>query len=101
MIQDFQLRVSPRVAHYSEELTRQLAKKINIQQNRIKSVRVIKRSIDARQRDIYVNVTLRVGVDEDDSGTKLVAPIEYKPVSGQKQAIVVGMGPGGLFAALR
>lgn len=66
----------------------------------ITHVRVLKRSIDARQRTIYVNLKVRVYVNEqpqDDAYTKTV----YQDVSIAPQVIVVGAGPGGLFAALR
>ena len=62
--------------------------------------RVLKRSIDARQRTIYVNVKLRAFINEqpDEPEFQLV---EYKDVSAGKPVVVVGAGPGCLFAALR
>lgn len=63
-------------------------------------VRVLKRSIDARQRTIFVNVKLRVFMNEMPSEPEYQS-IEYKDVSAGKPVIVVGAGPGGLFAALR
>ncbi len=66
----------------------------------IKSVRVLKRSIDARKRTVMVNLKVRVYIDEfpqDDEFPR----IEYGDVSGKPRAIVVGAGPAGLFAALR
>ena len=58
------------------------------------------RSIDARQRTIYVNVKLRVFINEQPEEPEYQS-VEYKDVSGGKQVVVVGAGPGGLFAALR
>lgn len=66
----------------------------------IQAVRVLKRSIDARQRTIYVNVRLRAFMDEIPTEPEYQS-IEYKDVSGGNPVIVVGAGPGGLFAALR
>ena len=60
----------------------------------------MKRSIDARQRTVMVNLKVRVYIDEfpqDDEFPR----IEYGDVSGKPRAIVVGAGPAGLFAALR
>ena len=64
------------------------------------AVRVLKRSIDARQRTIYVNVTLRVFMNETPPENEYQT-IEYKNVSSGRKVIVVGAGPAGLFAALR
>ncbi len=64
------------------------------------AVRVLRRSIDARQRTIYVNLTLRIY----EAGEPVEAPfqpITYPDVSLRPTVIVVGAGPGGLFAALR
>ena len=66
----------------------------------LKAVRILKRSIDARQRTIFVNLKVRAYVNElpeDD----VYEPVVYHDVSGRPQVIVVGAGPGGLFAALR
>lgn len=101
MIQEFQLRVTPRVAHFDDELLRQLSKQQGISRGRIKSFKIVKRSVDARQRDVFVNVTLRVCLDKYDPDVELVKPVTYSPVDGKRCAVVVGMGPGGLFAALR
>ena len=64
------------------------------------SVRILRRSIDARQRTIFVNLKVRVYINEQPQGDEYV-PVEYPDVSGKPQVIVVGAGPGGLFAALR
>ncbi len=101
MIQELQLRVSPRTAASTSEIVRYLDKNNDIPAQSIQGVRILKRSIDARQRNVVVNLKVRVYIDEPMTDDYLVPPIEYKPVDGKRQAIVVGMGPGGLFAALR
>ena len=67
----------------------------------IKSLRILKRSIDARQRQIYVNLTVKVWINEEPSSEPFYERIQYKPVTSEHYAIVVGAGPAGLFAALR
>ena len=67
----------------------------------IKSLRILKRSIDARQRQIYVNLTVKVWINEEPSSEPFYERIQYKPVTSERYAIVVGAGPAGLFAALR
>ena len=101
MIKEMQLRVTPRVAASDDAIIHFIASEQHLPQDRVAGVRVIKRSIDARQRNVMVNLTVRVYVDEPMTDDYLVPPIDYRPVSGDKTAIVVGAGPGGLFAALR
>ena len=101
MKQEIQLRVSPRTAASMTEIVRHLEKYNNIPARSIYGIRILKRSVDARQRNVVINLKVRVYVDEPMTQDYLVPPIEYKPVDGKRQAIVVGMGPGGLFAALR
>ena len=101
MIQELKLRVNPRTAASMDEIVRYLDKYNDIPAQSIRGIRILKRSIDARQRNVVVNLKVRVYIDEPMTQDYLVPPIEYKPVDGKRQAIVVGMGPGGLFAALR
>ena len=101
MIQEIQLRVDPRTAASMGEIARVLAKRHDIAPDAIQGIRILKRSIDARQRQVVVNLKVRVYIDEPMTDDYLVPPIDYKPVDSKQQAVVVGMGPGGLFAALR
>ena len=101
MIQELQLRVSPRTAASMGDIASHIAKHNDIPAQSISGIRVLKRSIDARQRNVVVNLKVRVYIDEPMTQDYLVPPINYKAVDGKRQAVVVGMGPGGLFAALR
>ena len=101
MIQELQLRVSPRTAASMGDIASHIAKHNDITAQSISGIRVLKRSIDARQRNVVVNLKVRVYIDEPMTQDYLVPPIDYKAVDGKRQAVVVGMGPGGLFAALR
>lgn len=94
------LRVLPQIAAQDRELRRYVAGEMAIDARTICDLRIRRRSIDARQRTIYVNLTVDVYVNETAPETDF-APIEYPDVSRGKQAIVVGAGPAGLFAALR
>jgi len=101
MIKEIQLRLDPKTAHFTEAVEEVVAKQEGIMRRRLRGVRIIKRSIDARQRRVMVNLKVRAYIDEPMTADFLVSPINYRPVSGNRQAIVVGAGPGGLFAALR
>ena len=100
MIQEYQIRVVPQVAYNEENIKAFIAKDKGIDARTINHVRTLKRSIDARHRDIFVNLKVRVYINEvphDDAFVKT----EYPDVSHAPRVIVVGAGPGGLFAALK
>ena len=94
------LRVYPSVAAQDAELRKYIARELGVNPKSVTAVKVRKRSIDARQRTIYVNLTMDAYVNEEPP-TLDFAPIEYPNVEGAAPVIVVGAGPGGLFAALR
>ena len=100
MIKELQLRVPPKTAAVYDELLRHLSNEHGISPKRVKHIRTLKRSIDARQRQVLVCLTLRIYIDEmpDDD---VFAPVVYPDVSDAPQVVVVGAGPAGLFAALR
>ena len=100
MIEELQLRVLPRVAADSTNLRKYVAEEKGIALSSLKGVRILKRSIDARQRTIFVNLKVRLYINEQPTDDEYVKT-EYPDVSDRPQVIVVGAGPGGLFAALR
>lgn len=100
MIQELQLRLLPEEAVNEQSLKQVVARETGSALQSIHAVRVLKRSIDARQRTIYVNVKLRAFINEVPEEAEYQS-VEYKDVSGGKPVVVVGAGPGGLFAALR
>ncbi len=100
MIQEYQIRILPEQAASEESISRFLVTDKGINPKDITHVRVLKRSIDARQRTIYVNLKVRVYLNEQPEDEEFIRT-EYQNVEGHTEAIVVGAGPGGLFAALR
>ena len=85
----------------NEQSLRQVAcRELGEKPEAIKAVRVLRRSIDARQRTICINVLLRIFINEEPA-EDIYPKIEYRDVSNGKQVVVVGAGPGGLFAALK
>ena len=100
MTNEYQIRVVPEVAAQEDRLKAYLADEQGIDVRTINGVRILKRSIDARQRQIYVNLKVRVYVNEQPHDDEYQRT-EYPNVEGKPQVIVVGAGPGGLFAALR
>ena len=100
MIQEYQIRVLPVVASHEQNIRQYVADEKGIDARTINAVRVLKRSIDARQRTIFVNLTVRVYINEMPLDEEYVKT-EYSDVSSKPAVIVVGEGPGGLFASLR
>ncbi len=100
MIEEYQLRVLPETAANEQALRRYVAREKGKDERTLTAIRVLKRSIDARQRTIFVNLKLRVYVYEQPEDDEFVRTA-YRNVEGRPQVVVVGAGPGGLFAALR
>ena len=100
MIQEYQIRVQPHVAANEQALKAWLADEKGFDVRTVTAVRTLKRSIDARQRTIFVNLKVRVYVNEQPTDDEYIHT-EYGDVSDCQPVIVVGAGPGGLFAALR
>ena len=100
MIQEHQIRVLPEQAVNEQNIKLFISKDKGIDARTIKAIRFLKRSIDARQRTIFVNLKVRLYINELPQDEEFMRT-EYQNVEGKPQVIVVGAGPGGLFAALR
>ena len=100
MTGEYQIRVLPQVAANEQNLKAWLADEYGFDVRTCTAVRILKRSIDARQRTIFVNLKVRVYINEQPADDAY-QHVEYGDVSDRPQVIVVGAGPGGLFAALR
>ena len=94
------VRVTPDVAASEDRLKRYAAEELRIDVRTIHGMRIRKRSIDARQRTIFVNLSLDLYINRPAPQVDFL-PVEYPDVSHAPRVIVVGAGPGGLFAALR
>lgn len=98
MIDDITLRVSPETA-----VTHRLLEKVVFSTAgcKVNDWRVVRRSVDARKRDIKINLLIRIA-----SGSDRVVPSGYTPVdfpfvsSAKHSVVIIGAGPAGLFAAL-
>lgn len=100
MIHEYQFRILPEQAASEQSLKQYIGREKGLDVRTINAIRILKRSIDARQRTIYVNLTIRVFVNETPS-EKEFERTDYPNVEGRPVVIVVGAGPGGLFAALK
>ena len=100
MTYEYQIRVLPEQAASEQAIADYISREKGLNRLSINHVRVLKRSIDARQRTIFVNLTVRVYQNEMPEDDQYVRT-DYPDVSQRRQVVVVGAGPGGLFAALR
>ena len=100
MINDYDIRVLPKVASKEEYLKDFLSKEKGLRKADIRAVQILRRSIDARSRTVFMQLKVRVFVNENPVPPTLINT-NYHDVSKCKQAVVVGAGPAGFFAALR
>ena len=100
MVYEYDFRLLPQQAYSEATIKEFIAREKGIDARTITHVRTLRRSIDARQRTIFVNLKVRVFVNEEPADD-VFTPICYRDVSTAPHVVVVGAGPGGLFAALR
>ncbi|MDE6486301.1 MAG: FAD-dependent monooxygenase [Muribaculaceae bacterium] len=102
MLHKIQFQATPDVAYDPSRLPAAAARELGISTARVKRVDTLRRSIDARRRHVVVNLSLAVHVDEIDTGMSLYTPTPFNTLPAHApQAVIVGAGPAGLFAALR
>ena len=100
MQKELQLRISPEVAGEPDLLKTHISTSSGINEKEIRHIEILKRSIDARQKAIKVNLKVLVYINEDFQELKISLP-DYPDVSKAEEVLVIGAGPAGLFAALR
>lgn len=100
MIKNIRIRVKSEIWADQQKLEQEIAQQNAISPKAIRGIRTIRRSIDARQRQVMIQLDVDVYINENPP-VELFTPKEYREVKGDRQAVVVGLGPGGLFAALK
>ena len=99
MIQELQLRLSPRDASNPHIIKDAAARKCGIKIKKINAIQVLRRSIDARGRNVMIQIQLVIYTDGDTPAS--VPPVEYPMVENATPIIIIGSGPAGMFAALK
>ncbi len=100
MKKELQLRLSPREASENTSIKEAVSETLNISPEEISAIHLVKRSIDARRHPVKIQLHVDVYVNEEAPDFRKYK-LEYPDVSNAGEVIVVGAGPGGLFAALR
>ncbi|TGK27558.1 FAD-binding protein [Leptospira gomenensis] len=100
MIQELQLRVPPHVAGQEEVLKEFVSKILKVRTEEIQDLIVLRRSIDARQKNVFFNLNVAVYIGENFIPEPIPFP-DFPNVTNAEEIIVVGAGPAGLFACLQ
>ncbi|MBC5841394.1 FAD-dependent oxidoreductase [Flavobacterium sp. F-380] len=101
MAQELLLQVTPEVAANEILLKEYLGKQLKVQSVDIQQVVILKRSIDARQKAIKINLKVLIYLKGELFHEEKIQLPDYPNVSTKQEVIVVGAGPAGLFAALQ
>lgn len=100
MVEELSIRIPPQIAVSEDSIKEYISKEKAIDVRTIHAIRILKRSIDARHKDIFINLTIDVYINEEPLKDEFLHT-NYCSVEGKPQVIVVGAGPGGLFASLK
>ena len=95
-----QINLAPAAAADEAVIKKISASLAGIDQTEVTALRVLKRSVDARKKNIRVNLTVEVFTGKD-SAIPSISPFIPTDVTLKQEVIIVGAGPAGLFAALR
>lgn len=100
MVKEIQLRINLIEEKKENVLLFKASKQLGVDKNEISAVKVLRKSIDARKKDIIFNYKVAVYINEQ-VPEKSDYIFEYKDVSNAKEIHIVGFGPAGMYAALR
>lgn len=100
MGKQIQINLNPAAAADEVAVKKIAASLAGIEPAAVSALRVIKRSVDARKKNIRVNLTVEVFSGED-SAIPAISPFIPIDVTLRQEVIIIGAGPAGLFAALR
>lgn len=100
MSKQVQLNLSPQAAADEAAIQKSSAAAAGMDPSKVTFIRILKRSVDARKKNIRVNLSVEL-FTENESVLPEISPFKFSDVSGKKEVLIVGAGPAGLFAALR
>lgn len=100
MVKELQLRVNLIEEKKEDILKKKASRKLNINVSEINSVKILRKSIDARKKEVIFNYKVAVYVNEPQPTTPDYI-FDYKDVSKAKEIHIIGFGPAGMYAALR
>ncbi len=101
MSKELLIQVSPEIAANETLLKEHVAKMIRVSAKEIQHITIVKRSIDARQKAIKINLKVLIFFQDEEFTPEQITLPDYKNVTNAQEVIVIGAGPAGLFAALQ
>lgn len=101
MQKDLSFQLSPEEAATPDILKQAVARAGGVALTELNGFHILKRSIDARGRRIRINLSVRAFIGEPEQDRTRMA-FNYRDVrNADRQVVIIGAGPAGLFAALR
>ncbi len=101
MQKNITLRLSPTEADNADAIKRHIAGHVNIDPGKVTGYYTVKKSLDARSRQIWLNLTVAATIDEPFINRPEIV-FRYPDVrNAKKTTVIIGAGPAGLFAALK
>jgi uncharacterized FAD-dependent dehydrogenase len=101
MPKELLLQVTPEITANESLLKDYLSKQIKVSVKDIQHVSILKRSIDARQKAIKINLKVAIYLEGENFVEQKIQLPDYQNVENAQEVIVIGAGPAGLFAALQ
>lgn len=99
MQKEIEITIAPAHIENDQVILQNLASVLKVDITAIKHHQILKRSIDARSRNVIYRMQIRVYIDE--SPIKEERTIVFPKLTNSKTVLIVGAGPAGLFAALQ
>jgi len=100
MIKEIQIRITLDEERQKNSLLEKATRILRVDSNAITGIKVLRKSIDARKKNVIFNYKIAVFLDEEITNNSKYS-FEYKDVSSAKEIHIIGFGPAGMFAALR
>src|SRR6266540_2591448 len=101
MQKTFLFKLLPSEALNDSIIKTYIAETAGVKRGAVSGYSILKRSIDARGKQPWINLSLQAFINEPWQKRKLL-PVEYRDVhTASCKVIIIGAGPAGLFAALR
>jgi uncharacterized FAD-dependent dehydrogenase len=98
---DISIQAAPEAAAEDAQLRALIAAKLGIASSRLSGYHLLRSSIDARSRQVRLQLRIRAFVDEPVTPRERIS-FDFQDVRNAKhQVVIIGAGPAGLFAALR
>lgn len=101
MVQKIQLKLTPQEAASEIAILQHLAVETGVSQSSIKGFHILKQSNDARSKQVWVNITVQIFINEPVLPRSIFALKQNDVHAAKKTVLIIGAGPAGLFAAIK